>query len=275
MPQVKMAAVVSRNPATADLVGPACRIYQTWQALFDAEEIDGVIIATPPSWHAAIAEAALQRDLPVLLEKPIALTVENADRLIKLAAAKATIIHVDHTDLRNPAFIELRQYLASPTEILGLRGGWSNHGPVRRDIRGLWDYGAHAIAICIDLMGGQPDAIEANWVSWTDQIELAAICLKWGAVTAEIEAGNAGLSRTRWLEIDTTKHRLRYDDIVDPKATVDGQQIPYPEISPLTAAVERFVKAIRRGGADIGDLELGGATVTTLAAVQAALEGSQ
>ena len=138
----------------------------------------------------------------------------------------------------------------------------------------MWDYGAHAIAVCLDLMGTQPDDIAATWVTNSNAGELADIRLSWGEITAALEVGNAGITRNRWLEIDTRAHRLRYDDISDRKARVDGREIAYEESRPLTIAVERFAAAIQRGLPDMTDLELGCATVGTLAAVQDSLEAS-
>ncbi len=271
---VTLTAVVSRNPATAELVGPTCQVYSAWRDLLETETVDGVIVATPPSLHATIADAALRRGYALLVEKPIALATDDADRLMKLAAANAAIVHVDHTDLRNPAFTAMRRHIIARSDIRQLRGAWSNQGPVRPDIRGLWDYGAHAIAVCLDLMGTQPDDIAATWVTNSNAGELADIRLSWGEITAALEVGNAGITRNRWLEIDTRAHRLRYDDISDRKARVDGREIAYEESRPLTIAVERFAAAIQRGLPDMTDLELGCATVGTLAAVQDSLEAS-
>jgi len=272
--QTKLTAVVSGNPATPELAGPTCSIYTTWQDLLESEAVDGIIVATPPSTHATIAEAAVYRRCPILVEKPVALNLEDADRLVKLAAANAAIVHVDHTDLRNPALNALRHFIAGPADIRRLRGAWSNQGPLRPDIRGLWDYGAHAIAVCLDLMGARPDNVGATWSANSSAGELADVRLGWGEVTAALEIGNASATRNRWLEIDTESHRLRYDDIADRKALVDDREIDYPETRPLTVAVERFIAAIQRGVADTSDLELGCAAVRTLAAVENALEVS-
>lgn len=95
-----------------------------------------------------------------------------------------------------------------------------------------------------------------------------------GEVTAALEIGNAGDRRTRWLEIETETHRLRYDDIADRKALVDDRPIDYPDELPLTIAVERFVAAIRQGVPDTADLELGSAVVRTLSKAQDSLEAT-
>ena len=57
-------------------------VYEDWHALLDTEEIDALWVATPPRHHAAPTIAALERGLPVYLEKPIARTLEDADAIV-------------------------------------------------------------------------------------------------------------------------------------------------------------------------------------------------
>ena len=274
MDEVEIAAAVSRNPTTPEIVGSLCRIYPTWQDLFEAGGVDGIILATPPTIQAPIAEAAMRQSLPILFEKPIALTTERANELTELAGSKAAIAHVDHIDLCNPALRALREHIDNPSAISALRGAWSNQGPVRVDVRGLWDYGAHAVAVCLDLMDGEPDRVDGAWLNHTRETELATVRLHWNNVSADLEIGNGGAHRARWLEIDIADHRLRYDDIAHQKAAIDNQEIDYPNTSPLSVAVRRFVAAIQRGEPDLADLQLGAAAVRTLAAVQNVLEAS-
>ena len=273
-PDIALAAVTSRNPATAKLVGAQCAIFTSWEDMLDAGGIDGIVVALPPSMQAKIALAAMRRQLPLLLEKPIALAVEAASELIAVAGSTDALVHVDHTDLFNPALRALRDQIASPSDILSLRGEWSNDGPVRSDVRGLWDYGAHAAAVSLDIMGGEPEEISATWIKKAGDRELAAVELHWGNITADLTFGNGSAGRARWLDIDTGDQRLRYDDITDQKATIDGRPIDYPRAQPLTVAVERFVRAIKHAEPDAADLLLGAASVRTLVAIQGNLETS-
>ena len=242
--------------------------------MISAGGIDGVVVATPPSEQAKIALAAMQQRLPILLEKPISLAVETANQLTEMADSTGAIVHVDHTDLFNPALRALRDRIASSSEIISLRGAWSNQGPVRSDVRGLWDYGAHAVAVALDLMGTEPEAITAIWVNHVGDKELVEVGFRWGDVTANLTIGNGDAERNRWLEITTGSHRLHYNDIADRKATIDGRAIDYAGPLPLTTVVERFVAAIKRAKPDTDDLLLGAACVRTLAAIQDILETS-
>ena len=230
------------------------------------------MFATSPLEQIEISKAAIHRGLAILLEKPVSLLVDDADELVRLAQTNDVLTHVDHIDLNNPALCALRDYIGDPSDLRSLHGNWSNQGPVRAFMRGLWDYGAHATAVCLDIMGRAPDSIEASWVAHDADGELARLRLSWSGAVAALEVGNAASSSNRWLEMRTSRHLLRYDDMADHKALVDGRKIAHPATRPLTWAVQRFVAAIRRGSHDYRDLELGASVVRTLATAQRMLE---
>lgn len=96
-PRVHLVAACRRNPEAlarvADHFGIPGR-YADWREMLDAEALDGVLIATPHDQHFAQARAALERGLHVLLEKPMALTVPEAQELMALAAEKHVCLGV-------------------------------------------------------------------------------------------------------------------------------------------------------------------------------------
>src|SRR6478609_3907924 len=89
-----LAAVVDPVPAVAEaLADPA---------------IDGVVIAAPAADHARLAEAALATGKHVFVEKPLALTVADAERVVAAAAAADRVLMVGHLLQYHPAFLALR-----------------------------------------------------------------------------------------------------------------------------------------------------------------------
>jgi len=64
------------------LAGGEATVYEDWRALLDSEQLDALWVATPPRLHAGPAIAALQRGLPVYLEKPVARTLADADAIV-------------------------------------------------------------------------------------------------------------------------------------------------------------------------------------------------
>jgi len=90
----------------------ACEAFSDWRELVD--RIDVVSIATPTESHADIACAFLERGVNVLVEKPIATTLDDADRMIAAAASSGAKLMVGQLERFNPAMVALRPHVTSP-----------------------------------------------------------------------------------------------------------------------------------------------------------------
>ena len=112
---VQLVAVVDADKQQAERVAKRynARWYTSYTELFDKEQLDAVTIAVPTKYHKACALEALQRKIPVLLEKPIAATIEEAHEIISLARAHHVPLMIGHIERFNPAIIELKKRLDS------------------------------------------------------------------------------------------------------------------------------------------------------------------
>lgn len=105
---VKVVAV--SDPGLNDLELENWKTYKNWEDLLRNDEIDIVSIATPPAFHVEIACAAMRKNKHVLLEKPIALTNEGAEKILKTQKETGKVIVVDHMLRYNPiieAFVQI------------------------------------------------------------------------------------------------------------------------------------------------------------------------
>jgi len=112
---VHLAAVVDADKNQAERIAKKynARWYTTYQELFEKEQLDAVTIAVPTKYHKTCTIAALERKIPVLLEKPIAATIEEAQEIIALARANNVPLMIGHIERFNPAVIELKKRLDS------------------------------------------------------------------------------------------------------------------------------------------------------------------
>lgn len=85
--------------------------YGSHQELLERERPDAVIVAAPTNNHHAVVMDALAAGCHVLVEKPIAATLEEADELVALAASAKRVLAVGHIERYNPAVIELKRRL--------------------------------------------------------------------------------------------------------------------------------------------------------------------
>lgn len=89
-----------------------CDFFTDWRALL--EEVEAVSIVTPTETHSEIACAFLEKGVHVLVEKPIARTLSEADSMIKAAEKSGAKLMVGHLERYNPAMIALRPHVAGP-----------------------------------------------------------------------------------------------------------------------------------------------------------------
>jgi len=112
--QAPIAAVADVSPerakAAADLYG--CRAFTDYRDMIGA--VEAVSIAVPTAFHHAVASVFLDAGIHVLLEKPIATTLEEADDLIARADRNGVILQVGFVERFNPAIVALEQVIDSP-----------------------------------------------------------------------------------------------------------------------------------------------------------------
>ena len=89
-----------------------CAPFGDWRDLLG--KVDAVSIATPTETHCEIACAFLENGVHVLVEKPIATTLEDADKIIAAASASRAKLMVGHLERFNPAMVALRPHVTKP-----------------------------------------------------------------------------------------------------------------------------------------------------------------
>jgi predicted dehydrogenase len=114
MEGVELVAVADKNAATADKVAKSYAVapFTDYEKLIDECKPDLVTIAVPTSLHLQVGSYFMERGVHVLIEKPIASTVEQGETLIDLAKKNGVVLAVGHIERFNPAVVELRRRLS-------------------------------------------------------------------------------------------------------------------------------------------------------------------
>jgi predicted dehydrogenase len=113
--RIELAAVCDLNTETAGRVAAENgwpRALADWREMLG--EADLVSIATPTETHCEIACAFLERGVHVLVEKPMCLSVMEADRMIAAAASSGAKLMAGHLERFNPAMVALRPHVTTP-----------------------------------------------------------------------------------------------------------------------------------------------------------------
>jgi len=123
MPEVELVGVADVNGDQAQSVArrTGTRAYSNHRYLMP--HIDAAVIAVPTSHHHSVARDFLGQSTPILVEKPLALNLTQADELVDLAQSRRTILQVGHIERFNPAFLDLASRPFQPKLILSERLG--------------------------------------------------------------------------------------------------------------------------------------------------------
>jgi predicted dehydrogenase len=146
---------------------PAMRRSTEYRSLLADPDIDAVVVATPVSTHFELARQALVAGKHVFVEKPMAATVEQADELVELAAARRLVLMVDHTFVYTGAVQRIKQ-MVSGGEI-GDIYYWDsvrvNLGLFQHDASVLADLATHDLSIMEYVLDRRPIAVAATGVA--------------------------------------------------------------------------------------------------------------
>ncbi|WP_100501366.1 Gfo/Idh/MocA family protein [Geodermatophilus chilensis] len=135
---------------------PSARLATTLDDVID--EVDAVVVATPPGTHAPIAIRALEAGRHVLVEKPLATSVEDAELLVETAARRGVQLMVGHTFEYNAAVWKLRELVRSGAlgRILYVDTARLSLGRYQSDVNVIWDLAPHDISIVSYVLDEMP-----------------------------------------------------------------------------------------------------------------------
>jgi predicted dehydrogenase len=257
LPGASLAGVFDADPARAAEVARqhGCRAYAEEAALL--AEAEAVSVAVPTVDHHAVARRALERGRDVLLEKPMASTLAEADDLIALASARGAVLQVGHIERFNPA-----------TEALLSAGKGARFVEVHRlgafsarslDVDVVLDLMIHDLDIVLALDGSEPVQIEAVGVPvLTPRVDIANARLRFASgLIANLTASRVSAEKTRkfrvfaprtYVSADFTAreaqvYRLETDEAGRPRIASARQGAPDRE--PLRLQIEAFARAVR------------------------------
>lgn len=126
--------------------------------------VDGVVIASTARTHGPLALQAIAAGIPVLVEKPFALSVAEAERMCEAADRAKVPLLVGHLLEFHPVVDRLAQLLAARQlgDVHYLYSQRLNLGQVRPDENALWSLGPHDVSVAIHLLGAAPVQVAAQ-----------------------------------------------------------------------------------------------------------------
>jgi len=167
-----LTAVADTNPdrlTAAQVLAPGVTTFSDATEMLDSGLLDLVVISTPPNSHYQWAKESLNRGINVILEKPMALTVQECDELMALAAAKNLLLVVYQNRRFDADFVTMKKLIdeGSIGEIFSYEsfvGGYSKpcsywHSMVDVSGGAIFDWGSHFIDQILALVPGEVDSV--------------------------------------------------------------------------------------------------------------------
>jgi predicted dehydrogenase len=268
---------------------PGTRVTADLDDVLNDPDVHAVAVATPAATHTEVVLACLEAGRHVLVEKPLAPSLAEGEKLVTVAEDRGLVLMCDHTYCYTPAVTKIRELL-SAGELGDLHFFDSvriNLGLVQRDVDVVWDLAPHDLSILDSILppGIEPLAVTAHGA---DPIGAGRSCVAF--VTLELTGAAIAHLHVNWLSpikvrstlIGGSKRALLWDDLnpvqrvsvfdrgVDLVAPEDLAEqarkdaiISYrtgdvvspalPEREALRGVVEEFAVCIRTGRAPLTD----------------------
>ncbi|HTQ76841.1 MAG TPA: Gfo/Idh/MocA family oxidoreductase [Burkholderiales bacterium] len=225
--------------------------YRPWLA-----RIDAACVAVPTERHAAVVRDCLEAGVHVLVEKPIARSLEEADALLLLAAGKRLVLQVGHLQRFNPAFQALAADCGRPLFIDIER--LAPFKPRGTDVDVVLDLMIHDLDLALALARAPVEQVSAcGFRVLTGAIDIANARLEFAdGCVASISASRVSQSPVRKLRVfrhdgyvsaDLQEQRLRH--VRKGAAGIEESEQAFARADELAAQTEDFVRAVRAGGA--------------------------
>ncbi|HET7318219.1 MAG TPA: Gfo/Idh/MocA family oxidoreductase [Nitrospirota bacterium] len=257
-PDVELVGIVDPDLPRIGQIADTLRTRAFTDPLKLLGQVDAVSIVVPTILHYRIARPFLEQGVHVLLEKPVTVTLEQADDLIGLAAKKGLILQVGLIERFNPAVTAVRPLIKSPRYLTAER---SAPFTVRcTDVSVVLDLMIHDLDIVTDLAGSRPKEVSAAGAAViTGEIDMASarIVFENGCI-ADVVASRVSDEKKRMLRV-FEGGSVYHSDYQSQTASVSRKGTgPVPELSAQTLTgtgkrdtladeLRAFVESVRTG----------------------------
>jgi predicted dehydrogenase len=226
----------------------------------DARELhdraDAVSIAVPTEMHAEVAVPFLEQRVAVLIEKPLAASLDQADRMIAAADEHGAVLATGHTERFNPAVEAARPLIVNPRFIEVHRLGTFPERSLDIDV--IFDLMIHDLDVLLSIVPSEVASVEAVGVNvLTPRTDIANVRIRFASgCIANLTASRISRDRVRkirffqpdaYVSIDYAGREVEVYKLVrqNGRPAIEGGRLPVPDDEPLRRELEDFVEAAR------------------------------
>lgn len=224
--------------------------------------VDAVSIAAPTNAHVALALPLVEAGVPVLVEKPIAFSLKEADRLLEAARRRGTMVATGHTERFNPAVVAALPLVTEPRFIEIHRLGTFPERSLDIDV--IFDLMIHDLDLLLAVVRSDVVSIEAVGVNvLTPRADIANARLRFASgCIANVTASRISRDRVRkarffqqraYVSIDYAAQEVEMYRLVpgEGRPVIQGGRVEVANEEPLKRELDDFVDAVRTGRAPV------------------------
>lgn len=247
--------------------------YTDYKKMLAENDIDAVSIVVPTSLHRQVALDCIEKKIPILIEKPIAGTLEEGKEIIEAAEANNVQVMIGHIERFNPAVQKLKELIDTKkldkiTSILARRVGI--YPPQIKDANVVVDIAVHDIDICNYLLGRGPEAVfaKAGRALNDERADYASLFMDYDDTEILIQVNWITPVKIRKLnvtaingyaELDYISQKLKlyesnyertfdsFGDFVVKFGSPDVQDVSVQNGEPLKMEIQGFLKSVTTG----------------------------
>jgi predicted dehydrogenase len=256
LPGAELAGIYDKNPERAKQIAAEFET-KTFSSLEDLRgQVDAASVAVPTVDHASVGCKLLELGLDVLVEKPMASDLAEADALIEAAKKFARVLQVGHVERFNPAVIAVQPILNRPLFFEVHRLGVFT--PRSLDVDVIFDLMIHDLDILLTYVNEPVTEVKAVGIPvLTDKVDIAHARLEFaGGAVANITASRVSTERVRKMRFFQQHEYISLDyarrDALRVAVKKPGPQPEFafeklnaPAVEPLQAELEAFLDSIR------------------------------
>jgi predicted dehydrogenase len=249
-------------------------------------EVDAVSIAVPTESHCEIACEFLRSGVAVLVEKPMARTLSEAERMIRCAREAGVLLQVGHLERFNPAVRALATLVTEPKFFEVHRLGEFTERSLDIDV--VLDLMIHDLDILLALVNAEIRTVHAVGVPiLTDRVDIANARVEFAnGCVANVTASRISREKVRklrvfqpnaYISLDYTRQEVEVYRLVAPtdsreRPRIVGERLAVPKDEPLRAQLDAFLRCVREGMPPLVSGEDGHRALALALRIRAAIE---
>jgi len=256
MDSVELTGVLDQNPERAAKIAQEFAV-RAFESLAELQgQVDAATVAVPTVVHAEMGCRLMALGVDVLVEKPMAATLAEADALLDAARKHQRILQVGHVERFNPAVIAVEPVVNRPLFFEVHRLGVFT--PRSLDVEVIYDLMIHDLDILLALVKEPVTEVKAVGIPvLTDKVDIAHARLEFaGGAVANVTASRVSTERVRkmrffqqheYISLDYTRRDALRIGVKKggPEPEFGFEKLPAPPTEPLRAELEAFAEAVR------------------------------